>query len=251
MVCGEDVCGNGDAKEFLKEISVAPVIVTEGVTKVYSGNGVPVHALRGIDLTIERGEFTALVGPSGSGKTTFLNIISGLDTPTDGKIWLNDKLLSRMSGNALSDFRRDNIGFIFQAYNLIPVLTVEENIEYIMILQKLPKSARHERVLAILEEVGLGGMASRKPTQLSGGQQQRVAIARAMVSQPAIILADEPTANLDSKIGAELLDMMYRLNTQTGMTFIFSTHDPMVMARARRLIMLKDGQIERDEVGTS
>lgn len=225
------------------------VIVTEGVTRVYSGDGVPVHALRGVDLTIERGEFAALVGPSGSGKTTFLNIISGLDTPTDGKVWLNGKLLSRMSGNALSDFRRDNIGFIFQAYNLIPVLTVEENIEYIMLLQKIPKSERHERVLAILDEVGLGGMAGRKPTQLSGGQQQRVAIARAMVSQPAIILADEPTANLDSKIGAELLDMMYRLNTQTGMTFIFSTHDPMVMARARRLITLKDGGIERDEVG--
>ncbi|MCY3680380.1 MAG: ABC transporter ATP-binding protein, partial [Gemmatimonadetes bacterium] len=213
---------------------MAHVIVTEGVTRVYSDDGVPVHALRGIDLTIERGEFAALVGPSGSGKTTLLNIISGLDTPTDGKVWLNGKLLSRMSGNALSDFRRDNIGFIFQAYNLIPVLTVEENVEYIMLLQKVPKSERHERVLAILEEVGLDGMASRKPTQLSGGQQQRVAIARAMVSQPAIILADEPTANLDSKIGAELLDMMYRLNTQTGMTFIFSTHDPMVMARARR-----------------
>ena len=227
---------------------MVPVIVTEGVTKVYSGDGVPVHALRGIDLTIERGEFAALVGPSGSGKTTFLNIISGLDTPTDGQVWLNGKLLSRMGGNALSDFRRDNIGFIFQAYNLIPVLTVEENIEYIMLLQKVPKSERHERVLAILEEVGLGGMASRMPPQLSGGQQQRVAIARAMVSQPAIILADEPTANLDSKIGADLLDMMYRLNMQTGMTFIFSTHDPMVMARARRLIMLKDGQIERDEV---
>ncbi len=224
------------------------VIVTEGVTRVYSDDGVPVHALRGIDLSIERGEFAALVGPSGSGKTTFLNIISGLDTPTDGKVWLNGKLLSRMSGNALSDFRRDNIGFVFQAYNLIPVLTVEENIEYIMLLQKVPKSERHERVLAILDEVGLGGMASRKPPQLSGGQQQRVAIARAMVSQPAIILADEPTANLDSKIGAELLDMMYRLNTQTGMTFIFSTHDPMVMARARRLIALKDGEIERDEV---
>ncbi|MDE2829819.1 MAG: ABC transporter ATP-binding protein [Gemmatimonadota bacterium] len=224
------------------------VIVTEGVTRVYSDDGVPVHALRGIDLSIERGEFAALVGPSGSGKTTFLNIISGLDTPTDGKVWLNGKLLSRMSGNALSDFRRDNIGFVFQAYNLIPVLTVEENVEYIMLLQKVPKSVRHERVLAILDEVGLGGMASRKPTQLSGGQQQRVAIARAMVSQPAIILADEPTANLDSKIGAELLDMMYRLNTQTGMTFIFSTHDPMVMARARRLIALKDGEIERDEV---
>lgn len=229
---------------------MVPVIVTEGVTRVYSGDGVPVHALRGIDLTIERGEFVALVGPSGSGKTTFLNIISGLDTPTNGKVWLNGKLLSHMSGNALSDFRRDNIGFIFQAYNLIPVLIVEENIEYIMLLQKIPKSERHERVLAILEEVGLGGMASRKPTQLSGGQQQRVAIARAMVSQPAIILADEPTANLDSKIGAELLDMMYRLNTQSGMTFIFSTHDPMVMARARRLITLKDGEIERDEVGT-
>ena len=230
---------------------MAHVIVTEGVTRVYSGDGVPVHALRGIDLTIERGEFAALVGPSGSGKTTLLNIISGLDIPTDGKIWLNGELLSRMSGNALSDFRRDNIGFVFQAYNLIPVLTVEENIEYIMLLQKVPKSERHKRVLAILEEVGLGGMASRKPTQLSGGQQQRVAIARAMVSQPTIILADEPTANLDSKIGAELLDMMHRLNTQTGMTFIFSTHDPMVMARARRLIMLKDGEIERDEVGAS
>ena len=227
------------------------VIVTEGVTRVYSDDGVPVHALRGIDLTIERGEFAALVGPSGSGKTTLLNIISGLDTPTDGKIWLNGEFLSRMSGNALSDFRRDNIGFVFQAYNLIPVLTVEENIEYIMLLQKVPKSERHERVLAILDEVGLGGMASRMPTQLSGGQQQRVAIARAMVSQPTIILADEPTANLDSKIGAELLDMMYRLNMQTGMTFIFSTHDPMVMARARRLIALKDGQIERDEVGAS
>ncbi len=227
---------------------MAPVIVTEGVTRVYSDDGVPVHALRGIDLTIERGEFAALVGPSGSGKTTFLNVISGLDTPTDGKVWLNGKLLSRMSGNALSDFRRDNIGFVFQAYNLIPVLTVEENIEYIMLLQKIPKAERHERVLAILDEVGLGGMASRKPTQLSGGQQQRVAIARAMVSQPATIMADEPTANLDSKIGAELLDMMYRLNTQTGMTFIFSTHDPMVMARARRMITLKDGEIERDEV---
>ncbi len=227
---------------------MAHVIVTEGVTKVYSDDGVPVHALRGIDLSIEHGEFAALVGPSGSGKTTLLNIISGLDTPTDGKVWLNGNLLSRMSGNALSDFRRDNIGFVFQAYNLISVLTVEENIEYIMLLQKVSKSERHERVLATLDEVGLGGMESRKPTQLSGGQQQRVAIARAMVSQPAIILADEPTANLDSKIGAELLDMMYRLNMQSGMTFIFSTHDPMVMARARRLITLKDGQIERDEV---
>ncbi len=224
------------------------VIVTEGIEKVYSENAVPVHALRGIDLRIQSGEFTALVGPSGSGKTTFLNIISGLDTPTEGKVWLNGKLLSSMSGNELSDFRRDNIGFIFQAYNLIPVLTVEENIEYIMLLQGVPKIERHRRVTAMLEEVGLAGFADRKPPKLSGGQQQRVAIARAMVSQPTIILADEPTANLDSKTGTELLDMMMVLNEQTGMTFIFSTHEQMVMDRAKRLILLKDGQVESDEI---
>ena len=224
------------------------VIVTEGIKKVYSEHGVPVHALRGIDLTIRSGEFTALVGPSGSGKTTFLNIISGLDAPTEGKVWLNGVLLSSMSGGELSDFRRDNIGFIFQAYNLIPVLTVEENVEYIMLLQGVPKAERHKRVTEILEEVGLAGYANRKPPQLSGGEQQRVAIARAMVSGPAIILADEPTANLDSQTGADLLDMMNRLNLQTGMTFIFSTHDPMVMERARRLITLKDGRVDSDEI---
>ena len=224
------------------------VIVTEGIKKVYSENSVPIHALRGIDLKIQSGEFTALVGPSGSGKTTFLNIISGLDTPTEGKVWLNGKLLSSMSGNELSDFRRDNIGFIFQAYNLIPVLTVEENIEYIMLLQSVPKIERHRRVTAMLDEVGLTGFANRKPPQLSGGQQQRVAIARAMVSQPTIILADEPTANLDSKTGTGLLDMMMALNEQTGMTFIFSTHEQMVMDRAKRLILLKDGQVESDEI---
>jgi len=223
------------------------VIVTEGVTKVYSAEGIPVNALRGIDLTIQSGEFTALVGPSGSGKTTFLNIISGLDTPTEGKVWLSGKVLSEMSGKELSDFRRDNIGFIFQAYNLIPVLTIEENVEYIMLLAGVPKAERHRRVTAMLEEVGLQGFADRKPLQLSGGQQQRVAIARAMVSEPTIILADEPTANLDSKTGANLLSMMEHLNEQTGMTFIFSTHDPMVMERARRLITLQDGRIDSDE----
>jgi putative ABC transport system ATP-binding protein len=153
-----------------------------------------------------------------------------------------------MSGNELSDFRRDNIGFIFQAYNLIPVLTVEENVEYIMLLQGVPKAERHKRVEAMLEEVGLEGFADRKPPQLSGGQQQRVAIARAMVSHPTIILADEPTANLDSKTGEDLLSMMSRLNAQTGMTFVFSTHDQMVMNSARRLITLKDGQIESDRI---
>ncbi|HCK12799.1 TPA: macrolide ABC transporter ATP-binding protein [Candidatus Poribacteria bacterium] len=224
------------------------VIVTEDLTKTYSANDVPVYALRGINLTITAGEFTAIVGPSGSGKTTFLNIISGLDQPTEGKVWLSEELLSNMSGRQLSDFRRDNIGFVFQAYNLIPVLTVGENIEYIMLLQGIPKLERHQRVVDILEVVGLAGYIDRKPPQLSGGQQQRVAIARAMVSQPTIILADEPTANLDSKTGSELLDMMYQLNKRTDMTFVFSTHDQTVMDRAQRLITLKDGLIDNDNV---
>ncbi len=223
------------------------VIVSEDVTKVYDPNGIPVNALNGINLTIQSGEFTAIVGPSGSGKTTFLNIISGLDTPTEGKVWLAGKVLSEMSGNELSDFRRDNIGFIFQAYNLIPVLTVRENVEYIMLLAGVPKTERHERVSVMLTSVGLEGVEDRLPTQLSGGQQQRVAIARAMVSEPTIILADEPTANLDSKTGADLLEMMRQLNIETGMTFIFSTHDPMVMESARRLITLRDGKIDSDE----
>ncbi len=223
------------------------VIVAKGIRKVYSENGVPVEAVRGIDLTITSGEFTAIVGPSGSGKTTFLNIISGLDTPTGGEVWLSGRKLSDMSGRELSDYRRDQVGFIFQAYNLIPVLTVEENVEYIMLLQGVPQSERHERVVRILAELGLEGSSTRLPTQLSGGQQQRVAIARAMVSNPSLILADEPTANLDSTTGGELLDMMRELNENRGMTFIFSTHDTMVMERARRLVTLQDGRVARDE----
>lgn len=231
----------------MEQTQKTDVIVTEGVTKVYDADGIPVNALNGIDLTIQSGEFTAIVGPSGSGKTTFLNIISGLDAPTEGKVWLSGKVLSEMGGNELSDFRRDNIGFIFQAYNLIPVLTVEENVEYIMLLAGISKAERHDRVVAMLEKVGLKDIEGRLPTQLSGGQQQRVAIARAMVSEPTIILADEPTANLDSKTGSDLLEMMSRLNVETGMTFIFSTHDPMVMESAKRLITLRDGQIDTDE----
>lgn len=223
------------------------VIKAEQVARTYFDNGVPVPAVRGIDLTIHDGEFTAIVGPSGSGKTTLLHLISGLDTPTAGEVWLNGKSLARMSGRELSDFRRDHIGFIFQAYNLIPVLTVEENVEYIMLLQKVPKRERHERVLRILQEVGLAGLAHRLPPQLSGGQQQRVAIARAMVSKPSLILADEPTANLDSSTGAGLLDMMRDLNERTGMTFVFSTHDEMIMKRARRVITIKDGLIAGEE----
>jgi putative ABC transport system ATP-binding protein len=231
----------------MKKSDSPAVVVTAGVEKTYLDNGVPVHAIRGIDLTIHSGEFAAIVGPSGSGKTTFLNIISGLDLPTAGKVLLNGKLLSGMSGTELSDFRRDHIGFIFQAYNLIPVLTVEENVEYIMLLQGVLKKARHERVMKILQEVELEGFEHRFPPQLSGGQQQRVAIARAMVSQPSLILADEPTANLDSGTGAALLDMMRELNAKTGMTFVFSTHDEMIMKRARRVITIKDGRVASDE----
>jgi putative ABC transport system ATP-binding protein len=223
------------------------IIVAEDVKKDYRSDSVVVHAVRGVDLSITRGEFTAIVGPSGSGKTTFLNIISGLDYPTEGKVWLGDQLISAMSGNALSDFRRDRIGFIFQAYNLIPVLNVEENVEYIMMLQGVPREERHRRVLEILGTMGLEGYHDRFPSQLSGGQQQRVAIARAMVSEPSLILADEPTANLDSETSTGLLDMMRRLNEETGMTFVFSTHDQHVVDKARRVVILEDGKNVREE----
>ena len=223
------------------------VIVTEGVTRDYSDHGIPVPALRGVDLKIERGEFTAIVGPSGSGKTTLLNIVSGLDVVTKGRVWLDGRELSRMTSAELSDTRRDRIGFVFQAYNLIPVLSVEENIEYIMMLQGVGRDERHRRVEAILTSLGLAGMADRLPTRLSGGQQQRVAVARAIVSKPALVLADEPTANLDSKTAIELIEMMRTMNESSGITFVFSTHDERVMRQARRLVVLKDGRIHRDE----
>ena len=232
----------------MSEIKQEDLIVTRSLSKVYRDNGVPVEAIRGIDLIVRQGEFTAIVGPSGSGKTTFLNLISGLDTPTSGQTWLAGREISAMSGRELSDFRRDHIGFIFQAYNLIPVLSVEENVEYIMLLQGVAKEERHQRVEEILDELGLKGYAHRLPTRLSGGQQQRVAVARAMVSRPSLVLADEPTANLDSKTGAELLDMMRELNRKSGITFLFSTHDQQIMERARRLVTLKDGKIDSDEV---
>jgi len=224
------------------------LIRTEGLTKIYRDDGLDVPALRGIDLAIRSGEFTAVVGPSGSGKTTLLNIVSGLDRPSEGRVWLDGRLISAMSGAELSDFRRDHIGFIFQAYNLIPVLKVEENVEYIMLLQGVPKAERRKRVDDILRDIGLEGFADRFPARLSGGQQQRVAIARAMVSRPLMILADEPTANLDSKTGADLLDMMRRLNEERSMTFVFSTHDRMIMDKARRVVVIKDGRVDRDEV---
>ncbi|VAX34691.1 ABC-type antimicrobial peptide transport system, ATPase component [hydrothermal vent metagenome] len=226
------------------------VIRVESVSRNYRSGEVEVRALKSLSLSIKRGEFTAIAGPSGSGKTTLLNIIGGLDTPSSGRVILSGKPINEMSGNELSDFRRDHIGFIFQSYNLIPVLTVKENIEYVMLLQGVPERERSQRVKAILREVGLEGMDKRLPIQLSGGQQQRVAVARAMVSRPDIILADEPTANLDSATGAALLDMMSSLNEKSGMTFIFSTHDRMIMEKSGRLIMLKDGQIESDQPGS-
>lgn len=223
------------------------LITAENLKKDYEEDGVVVPAVRGIDLTIRAGEFTAIVGPSGSGKTTFLNLISGLDKPTGGRVWLKNRLISEMSGNDLSDLRRDRIGFIFQAYNLIPVLSVKENIEYIMLLQGVPDAERAARVEEILREIGMEGFARRFPPKISGGQQQRVAIARAMVSRPELILADEPTANLDSETGSELLEMMRDLNRRTGMTFLFSTHDRMVMERADRVITFHDGRVVKDE----
>jgi len=224
------------------------IIRVEGVTRVFGGDGVAVTALHGVNLAVRRGEFTAVAGPSGSGKTTLLNIMGGLDFPTTGKVVLAGEALSGMSGRELSDFRRDHIGFVFQAYNLIPVLTARENIEYVMLLQGVPEVERRARVKSALADMGLTGMEDRFPRQLSGGQQQRVAVARAMVCRPDIILADEPTANLDSATGAALLDMMRMLNEEQEMTFVFSTHDKMIMERARRLVLLRDGVIERDDI---
>ena len=223
------------------------VIEIENLTRKY-GKGIgEVVAINEISLNIEYGEFTAIIGPSGSGKSTLLNLIGGLDKSDSGSVLLAGRDIAKMSGSQMSDFRRDRIGFIFQAYNLIPVLSAEENIEYIMLLQGIPSVKRKERVQEMLFLVGLEGLGHRRPSELSGGQQQRVAVARAMASKPEIILADEPTANLDSKTGMALLDMMRQLNEDQGVTFIFSTHDEMIMKRARRLIHLRDGLVALDE----
>lgn len=220
-----------------------PIISIENVSKTYKQGEIEVRALNDISLSIQKGEFTVIAGPSGSGKTTLLNLIGGLDFPTKGIIQLEGVPLIKMSSSKIAAFRRDHIGFVFQAYNLIPVLSAEENVEYVMMLQKIPKHIRKERVSQILKEVGLEGMENRKPFQMSGGQQQRVAVARAMVAHPKIILADEPTANVDSHTGIELINLMLRLNQEKGMTFLFSTHDQMIMEKAHRVIHLRDGKI--------
>ena len=222
------------------------VIDAHNLTKVYDRKTIPVYALNGVHLHIRRGEFTAIKGPSGSGKTTLLNMIGGLDIPTEGYVEVNGVNITSLQGNALIDFRLNNIGFVFQSYNLIPVLTAEENIEFIMLLQKRTAKEREQRVKELLTEVGLADKADKRPAELSGGQQQRVAVARALAPKPQFILADEPTANLDSVSAGNLLDLMAQLNREENMTFIFSTHDQRVIDRARRVITLEDGKIVSD-----
>jgi putative ABC transport system ATP-binding protein len=226
---------------------MSAVIKTQNIHKIYNETKVPVHALNGVDLEIEKGEFTAIVGPSGSGKSTLLNIIGGLDRPTDGSIEVGGQDISKLSESQLIDFRKDNIGFVFQAYNLIPVLTAKENVEFVMLLQNRSKEERDARVVELMEAVGLGDRLDNRPAELSGGQQQRVAVARALAPKPTFILADEPTANLDSKSTANLLDIMAQLNKEEDITFVFSTHDQRVIDRARRVITLVDGKIDSDE----
>ncbi|MDG1234293.1 MAG: ABC transporter ATP-binding protein [Pseudomonadales bacterium] len=223
------------------------LIETRDLCRTFGTEETKVTALDHVSINIEEGEFTAIIGPSGSGKTTLLHLIGGLDEPNSGSVMLSGSNIADMSGNQLSDFRRDHIGFIFQAYNLIPVLSAEENIEYIMLLQGLGAAERKKRVKEMLAMVELEGLGDRRPSHLSGGQQQRVAVARAMASNPDIILADEPTANLDSKTGISLLEVMRDLNQKQNMTFVFSTHDEKIMERATRLIYLRDGKVEQDE----
>ena len=224
------------------------IVQVKEVKKTYHQGKVEVRALRGVSLDIEEGGFMALAGPSGSGKTTLLNIIGGLDLPDSGNVTVNESSYSRMSQSDLADLRLHKVGFVFQAYNLIPVLSAIENVEFVMLLQGIGKNERKQRAKTILDDVGLQGMYGRRPAELSGGQQQRVAVARAIVANPSIVLADEPTANLDSKTGRGLLEIMEKMNKKKKVTFIFSTHDEMVMDYAKRLVHLKDGEIADDVV---
>ena len=217
------------------------------LNKIYNTTAVPVHAVKDVTLEIEKKEFMAVVGPSGSGKTTLLNIVGGLDKPSDGTVVIEGTDLSSMSSSKLVDYRLNHIGFVFQAYNLIPVFTARENVEFIMLLQGVEKKEREQRAIDLLEQVGLSDRIDTRPTQLSGGQQQRVAVARALASHPSFVLADEPTANLDSESAESLLDLMEELNNAHDMTFIFSTHDVRVMRRARRIVTLQDGKVFEDK----
>lgn len=225
------------------------LITAKEITKTYNPDKIPVEALRGVNLEIQEGEFTAIVGPSGSGKTTLLNIIGGLDRQTSGDMLVDGIDITTLSDNNLIDFRKNKIGFVFQSYNLIPVFTASENIGFIMLLQKKPQSEIDQRVHDLLHAVGIEAQKDKRPNQMSGGQQQRVAVARALASKPKFVLADEPTANLDSKSTTDLLDIMERLNQEEGMTFVFSTHDQRVIDRAHRVVTLEDGKIISDHKG--
>ncbi len=229
------------------------VIDAHNISKTYDRESIPVHAVRGVHLHLERGEFTALVGPSGSGKTTLLNMIGGLDRPDEGVIQINGIDITRLRSGKLIQFRLHNIGFVFQSFNLIPVLTAGENVEFIMQLQGVSRSERKKRLDVLFKQIGMEDKVNIRPAQLSGGQQQRVAVARALASKPQFVLADEPTANLDSRSAANLLDIMLQLNQTEQMTFLFSTHDQRVIERARRVITLVDGRIASDttQVSTS
>lgn len=223
------------------------VLEIKNVHKIYNSSEVKVHAVNDISLDFEKGEFAAIVGPSGSGKTTLLNMIGGLDKPTEGEILVDNTNLAGLKSSGLIDFRMRNIGFVFQSYNLIPVLTAKENVEFIMNLQKWSRKDRDQRTLELLKAVGLEDRINSRPSKLSGGQQQRVAVARALASKPKFVLADEPTANLDSKSTETLLDIMEELNREEGITFIFSTHDARVVKKARRVITVEDGKVISDE----
>jgi putative ABC transport system ATP-binding protein len=227
------------------------VIDAHNISRIYNPKTIPVYAVNNIHLHLERGEFTALVGPSGSGKTTLLNMIGGLDKPDNGNIYINGVDITKLSANELIDFRLKNIGFVFQSFNLVPVLTAKENVEFIMQLQKMKKEEREKRVETLFKQIGLEDKLNERPSKLSGGQQQRVAVARALASKPQFVLADEPTANLDSKSAANLLDIMARLNKEENITFLFSTHDQRVIDRARRVITLVDGRIAHDTASVS
>jgi len=224
------------------------IIKTMDLFKVYQETKVPVYALNGITLTFEEAEFTAIVGPSGSGKTTLLNMLGGLDNPTSGEVHINGTNITSLSSKKLIDFRLHNIGFVFQSFNLIPVLTARENVEFILQLQGIGRKERQERAIELLEAVGLKDKVDNRPGDLSGGQQQRIAVARALASKPRFILADEPTANLDSHSTADLLDIMEKMNLQYKTTFLFSTHDSRVMERARRIVTIEDGKVASDEI---
>ncbi len=224
------------------------VIEIKEVYKIYNETEIEVHAVNGVTLDFQEAEFATIVGPSGSGKTTLLNLLGGLDVPTSGQILIDGVDLSKLKSSALIDFRMKNIGFVFQAYNLIPVLTAKENVEFIMSLQKWIKKDRDQRTFELLKAVGLSDRANSRPAKMSGGQQQRIAVARALASRPKFILADEPTANLDSKSATTLLEIMGKLNHEENITFIFSTHDPRVVKMAHRIITLEDGKVVSDEI---